>query len=87
MAISRIGRYMRMSLFTAFITQIFIVLTIAAAENSQIVTMDIAGVYPNSSMSSTVVFMYFEPALATMLCELVSEHKKYFMKTGRTVVK
>ena len=72
---------------TASITMIFVVLTISAAENRHVVTMDIAGAYLNASMSSIVVYMYFEPALATMLCELVPEYKKYLMKDGRMVVK
>ena len=72
---------------TAPITVISIVLAIAAAENRHIITMDIAGAYLNASMSSVMVSMFFEPALATMLCELVPEFKKYLMKDGRMVVK
>ena len=51
------------------------------------VTLDIAGAYLNASMSSVAAHMYFEPALAALLCELVSEYKKYVMKDGRMVVK
>ena len=58
-------------------------MTIAAAEGRHVVTMDIAGLYLNASMSSILVYMYFEPALATIFCELVPEHKKYLMKDGR----
>jgi len=72
---------------TASITVIFIVLTIAAAECRHIVTMDIAGAYLNASMSSVVVHMYFEPALASMLCELVPAYSRFLMKDGRIVVK
>ena len=72
---------------TASITVIFIVLTIAAAECRHIVTMDIAGAYLNASMSSVVVHMYFEPALASMLCELVPTYSRFLMKDGRIVVK
>ena len=49
--------------------------------------MVIAGAYLNAPMSSIVVYMYFEPALATMLCELMLEHKKYIMKDVRMVVR
>ena len=38
-------------------------------------------------MSSVVVYMYFEPALATMFCGLVPEYKKYLMKDDWMVVK
>ena len=41
--------------------------------------MDIAGAYRNASMSTIVVYMYFEPVLATMLYELVPDYKKYLM--------
>ena len=40
--------------------------------------MDIAGVY---------LHMNFESSLAAMLCELLSEYKKYVMKDGRMMVK
>ena len=57
---------------TASITVIFIVLTIAVAENRHVVTMDIAGAYLNASMSSILVYMYFgQHQPATMICELV----------------
>ena len=46
---------------------ILIWLTIAAAENRNIVTMEITDVYLNVSMTPIVVYMYFEPALASML--------------------
>ena len=51
---------------------IFIVLTIAAAENRHVATIDNANAYLNESMSSVAVHMYFEPALAAMLCELLA---------------
>ena len=38
-------------------------------------------------MSSIVIHIYFEPAPASMICELVPEYKKYPMKDGRIVVK
>ena len=79
--------YEEVSSLTAFITVIFIVLTIAAEENRQVVTMDRAGACLNTSMSSVVFHMYFEPPLAAMLCELVWEYKKYITKDGRMVVK
>ena len=62
-------------------------LTIAAAENRNVVTIDIAGAYLNASMSSIVAYIYFERALATMLCELVLDYKKYVIKDSRMVVK
>ena len=68
---------------TASITVIFIVLTIAAAENRHVVTMDIAGEYSNASTSSVVVYMYFKTALATMLCKQVPEYKQYLMKNSK----
>ena len=68
---------------TASITVICIVLTIAAAENRRVDIIDIAGAYLNAYMSSVViVHMYFEPALAALLFEPVSEYKKYAMKDG-----
>ena len=72
---------------TTPITVIVIVLTIAAAENRHLVTMDVAGAYLNASMSSVVVLMYYETALVAMLCELVPEYKKFVMKGGRMMVK
>ena len=62
-----------MSSSSASVTVIFIVLTIAAAVNRGVVTMTIAGESLNATMSSIVVFMYFEPVLAIMLCEEVSD--------------
>ena len=58
---------------TASITVITIVMTIAAAVDRHIVTMDIAGAYLNASMTSVPVYIYFEPALAAMLCALMPE--------------
>ena len=40
----------------------------------------------NLSMSSILVYMYFEPALAIMHCELVPKNRKYLMKDGRMMV-
>ena len=31
--------------------------------------------------------MYFEPALVTMLCELIQKYKKFLIVDGRTVVR
>ena len=78
--------YENVSSSTASITVISIVLAIAAAENRYVVTMDIAVAYHNASMSSVVVHMYSEPVLAAIVCELVSEYKKYVMKDGKMVV-
>ena len=38
-------------------------------------------------MSSVVVHMYLEPALAAMLYDLVSKYKKYVMKDDRMMLK
>ena len=52
-----------------------------------VVTMDIAGAYLKASMSSIAVYMYLEPALYAMLCELVSGKRKFVMKNSRMVLK
>ena len=52
---------------TQSITTIIIVLTIGAAENRHVDTADIVGAYLNASMSSVIVYLYFEPALEAML--------------------
>ena len=65
--------YEDVSSATASITVNFIVLIIAAAENRRVVTMDTAGAYLNASISSVVIHMHFEPALAAMLCVGIQE--------------
>ena len=37
-------------------------------------------------MSSIVVFLYFDPALATSFCELISYCEKFFVGNGKMVV-
>ena len=66
---------------------VVIVLIIAAVDNRHVVTIDILGAYQNAPMTSPVAYMHFEPALTTMLCELVPTYRKFIRKDGRMVMK
>ena len=46
-----------------------------------------AGAYLNASMSSVVIYIYFNPTLTAMLCELVTEYNNSIMKDVRMVIK
>ena len=76
-----------MSSPTSSITVIFIVLSVAAAENRCIVTMEVAGAYHNASVSSIETYMYFNQPRTTMLCELALEYKKSYANDDEIVMK
>jgi hypothetical protein len=73
------------NLFSNCITSLFLVITIAAHENWDVVTLDITGAYLNAPLNDDV-FMRLDPYLTDILAEISDEYLPFIRESGDIIV-